>query len=157
MGYISAICLFLLKFSRFRKRYYIILLTIYLTMKVLAILACIALSIGLVSADICATKEENGTKYYKCTGTFGDCMAIEANGEYHSTCNVSSAGFTSDAKCMTKGGLTKCYQVTSTGGKWECSSKNWGKGDGSVKDGGCCKTDDDCKDSCNGVICGKSW
>ena len=126
-------------------------------MKVLAILACIALSIGLVSADTCATKEENGTKYYHCNTSFGVCDAVEANGAYHSTCSVDSPRVTSSSDCLTKGGLTKCYQTTSAGGQWECSSKNWGKGDGSVKNGGCCKTDDDCKDSCNGVICGKSW
>lgn len=57
-------------------------------------------------------------------------------------------------------GATCKQQVDRTDGTLSaarCTSNNWGTGSGSAKKGECCSTSDDCQDTCNGVICGKSW
>ncbi|KAG0010717.1 hypothetical protein BGZ82_003310 [Podila clonocystis] len=58
------------------------------------------------------------------------------------------------------GGHTKCRQTVTRGSVVAdefCETWNWGTGNGNGANGQCCETSDDCRDTCNGVVCGKSW
>ncbi|OAQ22261.1 hypothetical protein K457DRAFT_143536 [Linnemannia elongata AG-77] len=97
-------------------------------MKVLAILALIA-TIGFASADGSAAGD-----YY--VGTKHVTYSCEISGTSATCIQNVTDGYISAARC---------------------ESSNWGTGNGKAKKGQCCKTSADCKDTCNGVICGKSW
>ena len=63
-------------------------------------------------------------------------------------------------KCVKYGTDTKCMSTTTYNGiskNTYCIGTNWGTGNGKAKNGECCWNDDDCKDTCNAFICGKSW
>ncbi len=83
-------------------------------------------------------------------------------GQSYMTYCETDYGIASDGQCTVSGYRAECWQQSRKNGevfqKALCYSEVWGKGKGSGKNEvDCCKTDDDCKDSCNGVICGVSW
>ena len=61
--------------------------------------------------------------------------------------------------CDISGTEATCIQNVTDGyiSAAKCQSSNWGTGNGKAKKGQCCNTNDDCKDTCNGAICGKAW
>ena len=73
----------------------------------------------------------------------------------------SGDNFNSDAGCHVTDKEANCWRIIRySEGKSEskeCISTNWGTGNGKAKKGQCCKTNDDCKDTCNLFICGESW
>ncbi len=90
-----------------------------------------------------------------------DCIYTQSGNTYDGHCSTDY-GITSLSSCDISGSNAGCWQQSWKNGKMFqkaiCTSKAWGKGEGSGRnDKDCCKTDDDCKDSCNNVICGVSW
>ena len=94
----------------------------------------------------CTEKKDSGV----CEGS-GDGKRFVSSCDLYNGNRVSS-------DCSIQGSKARCVQMVGPiPDDSTCTSSAWGKGDGSVKNGGCCMSNDDCRDSCNGVVCGVSW